>query len=418
MKPTPAAPDNQTGGPERPVAVTQDDLERALRETFSRRVAVPPPLAADPAGLAIGRARRVRHRRALTGLSLAVVATAAAIAGMAQLDGHPGRSTTPTVVLGDPRGAATANAWPVAPAPEASPADGQIELIVGGALVTPEGERYDLGIGPVERAQRLPDHGGWLVVGAPTPAGRTLWVVPSGQAPQVLLAGAEDVALSPDGRQIAWRDGDGLFAAGLVANRLVATVGTTAAHGATPARFVGDRLLVRTRAGGHLLWRPAAGPLPDGDRRVLDVYGVLPDGRPVGRVPAPGDPHRSCLAVLDPVDLAPTSTGCGASLADDGLGAVSADGRWLLVNGRTGGTDGALLVDLAAPGLGGAARAAGPTISGEVAWSGAAVAAYVDRGGAVARVRPDRVSVGERASMMTLGGVTSDEPPVVVGGAS
>ncbi|MEU5938492.1 hypothetical protein ABZ807_04770 [Micromonospora sp. NPDC047548] len=400
------------------MTVTHDDLERALRETFSRRVAVPPPLAADPAGLAIGRARRVRHRRALTGLSLAVVVTAAVTAGMAQLNGHPGRPTTPTVVLGDPRGAATAAAWPVAPAPEAPPAEGQVELIVGGTLVTPDGDRYDLGIGPVERAQRLPDHGGWLVVGAPTPAGRTLWVVPSGQAPQVLLAGAEEVALSPDGRQVAWSDGDGLFAAGLIANRLLATIGTTAAHGATPVRFVGDRLVVRTHGGGHLLWRPAAGTLPDGNPTVLDVYGVLPDGRPVGRVPAAGDPHRSCLAVLDPVDFTPTSTDCGATLADDGRGAVSADGRWLLVNGRADGTDGALLVGLAAPGLGGVVRSAGPTISGAVAWSGAAVAAYVDRSGALARVRPDRASIGERASMMTLGGVTSDEPPVVVADAS
>ncbi|MDH6463683.1 hypothetical protein M2302_003878 [Micromonospora sp. A200] len=400
------------------MAVTQDDLERALRETFSRRVAVPPPLAADPAGLAIGRARRIRYRRTLTGLSLAAVATAAVTAGMAQLGGHPGRSTTPTVVLGDPRGGATAAAWPVAPAPPAPRAGGDVELIVGGALVTAEGKRYDLGIGPVERAQRLPEHGGWLVVGAPTPAGRTLWVVPSGDAPQVLLAGAEAVVPSPDGRQVAWRDGDGLFAAGLVANRLLATAGTTAAHGATPVRFVGDRVLVRTRTGGHLLWRPAAGPLPDGDRRVLDVYGALPDGRPVGRVPADGNPGRSCLAVLDPADLAPTATGCAAPLTGDGLGAVSPDGRWLLVNGRTGGTDGALLVDLTGPEPGHAARAAGPTISGEVAWNGATMAAYVDRGGALARVDPDKVLAGGRASTTMLSGVTSGERPVVVSGAS
>ncbi|MEH1093308.1 hypothetical protein [Micromonospora sp. CPCC 205739] len=400
------------------MAVTQDDLERALRETFSRRVAVIPPLAADPAGLAIGRARRARRRRTLAGLSLAAVATAAVTAGMAQLGGQPGRPTTPTVVLGDPRGSATATSWPVAPAPPAPAAEGQVELILGGALVTPEGQRYDLGIGPVERAQRLPDHGGWLLVGAPTPAGRTLWVVPSGDAPQVLLAGAEAVVLSPDGRQVAWRDGDGLFAAGVVANRLVATAGTAATHGATPVRFVGDRLLVRSRAGGHLLWRPGAGPLPDGGRRLLDVYGVLPDGRPVGRIPAGGEPGGSCLAVLDPADLAPATTGCGAALAGDGRGAVSGDGRWLLVNGRTGGTDGALLVDLAALASGGAARAAGPTISGDVAWSGGAAAAYVDRGGALVRVRPDRVLAGERASTTMLSGVTSGERPIVVAGTS
>ncbi|MGK5444776.1 hypothetical protein ACSNN7_23520 [Micromonospora sp. URMC 105] len=399
------------------MAVTQDDLERALRETFSRRVAVTPPLAVDPAGLAIGRARRVRHRRTLAGLCVAAVATAGITAGMGQLGGQPGRHTTPTVVLGDPRGSATATGWPVAPELRAPAAEGQVELIVGGALVTAEGQRYDLGIGPVERAQRLPDLGGWLLVGAPTPAGRTLWAVPSGETPQVLLAGAEAVVLSPDGRQVAWRDGNGLYAAGVVANRLVATAGMAAAHGATPVRFVGDRLLVRSRDGGHLLWRPGTGTLPEGDRHVLDVYGVLPDGRPVGRVSAGGEPGKSCLAVLDPVSLAPATTGCGAVLAGDGRGAVSGDGRWLLVNGRTGGTDGALLVDLAALASGGAARAAGPTISGDVAWSGGA-AAYVNQGGALVRVRPDRVLAGERASTTTLSGVTAGERPIVVAGTS
>lgn len=420
MKPTPAARDNQTGGLERPMAVTQDDLERALRETFSRRVAVTPPLAADPAGLAIGRARRVRQRRTLAGLCVAAVATAAATVGMAQLGGEPGRPTTPTVVLGDPRNSAPATGWPVAPdpAPPAPAAKRQVELIVGGALVTGDGQRYDLGIGPVERAQRLPEQGGWLLVGVPNAAGRTLWVVPSGDTPQVLLAGAEAVVLSPDGRQVAWRDGDGLYAAGVVANRLVATAGTAAAPGTAPVRFVGDRLLVRSRAGGHLLWRPGAGPLPEDGPRLLDVYGVLPDGRPVGRVPASGQPGGSCLAVLDPADLAPVTTGCGAVLAGDGHGAVSADGRWLLVNGRTGGTDGALLVDLAALTSGGAARTAGPTISGDVAWSGAAAAAYVDRGGALVRVHPDRVLAGERASTTMLSGVTSGERPIVVAGTS
>ncbi|MGC5018659.1 hypothetical protein [Micromonospora sp. DT47] len=408
-------PDNRTEGPERSFAVTQDDLERALRETLSRRVAVPPPPVADPAGVAIRRARRARRRTALAGLALAGVATAGVTGGMVQLGGQAGRPTTPTVVLGDPREESGMSAWPVAPTPPARPADGAVDLIVGGALIT-EGKRYELGVDPAERAQRLPDDGGWLVAGASTAAGRTLWVVPTGGAPRALLAGAEEIALASDGRQVAWRDGDQLFAAGVVANQLVATVRASAPAGVAPVRFVGDRVLVRSdpRRGGYALWRPSPGTAPNGsDPDVLDVYGVRPDGRLVGLVRT-GDPRGSCPALLSP-DLAPVTTRCGPALAADGRGAVSADGRWLLANGRAGTSDGALLVD-----LGGAtptAWPAGPLITGDVAWTGSASAAYVDRGGALARLRPDRVLAGERASS-TLVDVGSGGRPVVVTGAS
>ncbi|WP_231933334.1 hypothetical protein [Micromonospora coxensis] len=392
--------------------MTRDDLEGALRETLSRRVAAPPPLAVDPAGLAIRQGRRIRRRRMLTGVGLAMVATSALTAGMAQLSDHPGRVSTPVVVLGGPTVAASS--WPVAPAPDSPPADGQAELVVGGALLTADGKRHDLGLGPVERAQRLPERGGWLVVSARTPGGRTLWVVPPGESPQVLLAGAEEIALTADGRRVGWRDGDGLYVAGLVGRQLVAATGTTGVADAVPVRFVGDRLLVRARDGGHLLWQPGAGPLPAADRDVLDVYGVRPDGRLAARVPA-ADSRRSCLALLDPATLEPARTGCGAAPTGDGLGAVSADGRWLLVNG-SGGTGGALLVDLTSPGL--TARAAGPAVSGAVAWSGSTVATYVDRGGVLARVRPDRTLAGEWASSTRLSGVTAGDRPVVVTGGS
>ncbi|MFJ6199755.1 hypothetical protein [Micromonospora sp. NPDC092111] len=412
MNPSPIRPDNQTGGPERPLAVTQDDeLEQALRETFSRRVAALPRLPVDPAGLALGRARRLRRRRTVAGLALAGVATALATGGMTQLGGQAGRPTTPTVVLGDPRGVATLSAWPVAPAPPARPADGGVDLVVAGVLVTAEGQRYELGVGPVERAQRLPDNGGWLLTGAVTAAGRTLWIVPSGRAPQALLAGAEEITLAPDGRQVAWRDDGRLFAAGIVASQLVATVSTPAPAGALPVRFVGDQVLVDLPQGGHLLWRPSPSTQPGAVARdVLDVYGVRPDGRLVARVRS-GD--QSCLALLG-VDLTPLTTRCDPAPAADGQGAVSPDGRWLLVNGRVGGADGALLVDLA--GATPSARAAGPVIVGEVAWTDAQHAAYVDRGGALARLRPDRVLAGELASSTLLSGVEDGVRPVVVGG--
>ncbi|TDB71020.1 hypothetical protein E1165_24155, partial [Micromonospora sp. KC723] len=107
MTPPSVPPGNRGDGPKRPTVVRRDDLEDALWETFSRRVAAPAPLPADPAGSALRRARRIRRRRALTGLGLAVVATSALTAGMAHLGEYSGRGGKPVVVLGDPRGPAT-----------------------------------------------------------------------------------------------------------------------------------------------------------------------------------------------------------------------------------------------------------------------------------------------------------------------
>ncbi|MBW4704729.1 MULTISPECIES: hypothetical protein [unclassified Micromonospora] len=412
MKPAPSRPGNQTDGSGRQLLVTHDDeLERALRETLSQRVAVPHRLPVDPAGLALGRARRVRRRRTVAGLTLASIVTALAAGGMTQLGGQADQPTAPTVVLGDPQGVATLSPDPVAPHPADRPTDGEVDLIVAGALVTAAGQRYELGIGPVERAQRLPDRGGWLLTGAVTAAGRTLWVVPSGGKPQALLAGADEIVLSPDSRQVAWRDDGRLFAAGIVAGQLIASVAGPSVD-AVPVRVVGDRVLLRAAPeGGHLWWRwsPAGPPgivAPD----VQEVYGTRPDGRLVARVRVGSG---SCLALLDP-DLAPASTRCDVTPTADGRGAVSPDGRWLLVNGRLAGSDDAILVDLA--GTVPAPRGAGPAIGGAVVWTDDHDAAYVDGDGDLARVRPDEVLADRPATPTPVAGAGADARPVVVAG--
>ncbi|MGX4656761.1 hypothetical protein ACWCHM_24050 [Micromonospora sp. SCSIO 07396] len=413
MKPSSPRSDNQTGTPERPFAVTHDEpLEQALRETLAQRVAVPHRLPVDPAGTALGRARRARRRRTAAGLALAGVATALLTGGMTQLAGQAGRPTTPTVVLGDPRGVASLSAGPVAPAPPQTPADGGVDLIVAGALVTVAGQRYDLGVGPVERAQRLPEHGGWLLTGAVTAAGRTLWMVPAGGESRALLAGVDEIALSPDGRQVAWRDDGRLFAAGIVAGQLVAFVAGPPAD-AVPVRFVGDRVLLRSGSvSGHRWWRPTPGGSPGPVAPdVLDVYGTRPDGRLVARVRAGA---RNCLAVLDP-DLTPATTRCAPTPAADGRGVVSPDGRWLLVNGRLAGADGAVLVDLA--GTAPPSRTVGPVIDGVVTWTDTRTAAYVDRDGALVRLRPDEALAGQPTSSTPVAGAGDGVRPVLVTGA-
>ncbi|MFE9689012.1 hypothetical protein [Micromonospora sp. NPDC005806] len=417
MSRTPNPCDNQTGGPERPFGVTEDELKRVLRDTFAGRVATPRPLAADPAAVAIRRARRTGRRRTLTGLALAGAATVLVTTGVAQLGGPAGQQGTPTVVLGDPRGL-TPSPLPTAaasPSPTRGPVRAELDLIIGSRLETSGGEQRELtNVGPVERAQRVPDYGGWLITSATTPAGRTLWwLPPNGSPPQVLLAGADAVAVALDGRQVAWRDGPYLLAAGLVGGQLIATTQTTAPAGAVPVGFAGDAVLIRQPgAGGFTVWRRAAGGQPGSVARdVLSVYDALPDGHVVGLVSA-GTPRRPCLALLDPArNLAPVRTGCGPDLAIDGLGGVSRDRRWLLVNGAR---KGALLVDLRTLGATVSAHPAGPALVDGVVWTAAGVAMHVDATGGLVRIRPDRVVAGERPTASSVNGVTPDERPVVV----
>ncbi|MFC4020735.1 hypothetical protein ACFOW4_22715 [Micromonospora sp. GCM10011542] len=421
MSVIPGRPDNPTGHPTRPYEVRRDEMEEAVRETLSRRVAVARPLVADPAGQAIRRAKRIRRRRTAAGLALAATATVVVSAGMVQLDGDSGRPATPTVVIGDPyasgRPVPTASVAGPEPVPSARAA---VDLIVGTTLTGADGGRLDLpGVGRAERAHQLPDQSGWLVVGAPAAAGRSLWVVQRDGLVQVLLAGAAAITVATDGRQVAWRDGPDLLVAGVVGTQLIGPVRTPVPATAVPVGFVGDSVLVRIDRTnpGYVLWRPGAGNLRSGtDRGTLNVYGSLPDGRLIGQVMA-GTPPRPCLAVLDPTrNLRPQRTGCGALLSQDGAGGVSADGRWLLANGRAGQAESALLIDLNRLGPDTPVVPAGPTVTGAVAWPTGSDAAYVDAAGGLVRVAVDRVLAGEPASAVPVAGAGQGQRPVVVTG--
>ncbi|MEO3778553.1 hypothetical protein ABGB16_17210 [Micromonospora sp. B11E3] len=423
--PTPA--DNRTTARERQLDVTRDELERAVRETFSRQVAAPRPLAADPAGLAIRRAGRIRRRRALTGTALAGVATVLIGAGMVNISGQAGPPATDTVVLGDPRGAAGMTSPDPLPTPSTGPARpvvrSAVDLVVGDVLTTTRDRQIVLtGIASVDRAQRVRDEEGWLVVGAPSAAGRTLMSVRADGTTQRLLVGAQAIVLAADGRQVAWRDGDHLSVAGLTGGKLIAVTSTPAPAAAVPAGFVGDAVLVRLDPArpGYALWRPFAGGLTTGaGRDVLAVHGTLPDGQAVGLVSA-GTPRRPCLALLDPArGLAATRTACGPALDADGPGAVSADGRWLLANGRAGSSAAAaLLVDLSTLDRTPVARPAGPPLTGAVSWTPAQTAWYVDGRGGLVLVRLDRALAGEAAGSTPVTGVKPGTRIVVVADAA
>ncbi|MEU1587215.1 hypothetical protein [Micromonospora sp. NPDC005710] len=407
--------DNLTDGPRRSYQVRPDELEGAVRETLSQRVAIARPLGADPAGQAIRRANRIRRRRTGAGLALAAATTVLLSAGMAQLGSETRRDGSSVVVIGDPdpnsRPLPTASSPGLAPSPA---------LVVGETLVNADGRRLVLpDVGPAERVQPLPNGGGWLVVGARSTAGRFLWVVQDDGLVQVLLAGAGAIVLAPDSLQVAWRDGGDLLVAGVVGTQLIGAVRTPVPTLAEPVRFVGDSVLVRLdpASAGHTLWRPGAGPLPEAlDQKSLNVYGRLPDGRLVGQV-ATTEPGRTCLAVLTPTrHLDPVRTGCGPDLSPDGIGGVSPDGRWLLVNGGPGTVGRSLLVDLQRLGPGASAVAAGPPITGAVVWSDETTAAYLDGTGQLVRVDVVQARAGKPAGAAAVPGVAADDRPILVTG--
>lgn len=420
MSAFPRRPDNLTGGPQRPNQVRRDQLEGAVRETLSHQVAVARPLTADPAGQAIRRAKRIRRRRAGVGVALGMVTTVLIGAGMTQLADETGRQGPPIVVIGDPdlsvRPLPSAAVAPPAPSP-GTPAG----LLLDGTLINADGKRLALpSVGPAERAHSLPSGAGLLVVGAPTTAGRSLWVAQDDGLVQVLLAGAGQIVLAPDASQVAWRDGKDLLVAGVVGSQLIGTVRIPVPDGAEPVRFVGNSVLVRLDRDGpaHALWRPGAGELTAvSERGTLNVYGALPDGRLIGQVSASG-PGGTCLAALDPKRaLKPVRTACGAQLSLDGAGGVSDDGRWLLVNGKVGASDRALLVDLQRLGTTLNAMPAGPALSGAVAWTTRTDVSYVDSAGKLVQVDVERVRAGQPAEPVPVAGLQPGDRPVLVTGS-
>ncbi|MET7878007.1 hypothetical protein [Micromonospora profundi] len=418
MNAIPRSSDNRNGGPERPNQVRRDELEGAVREILSHQVAVAHPLSADPAGQAIRRANRIRRRRAGVGLALGVATTVLISSGMAQLAEDTNRQGPPIVVIGDPDPSdrSIPSATPVAPT--TAPSAGRLLAEV---LISADGRRLaQPTVGPAERAHPLPNGGGLLVVGAETTAGRSLWVTQNDGLVQVLLAGAKQIVLAPDGSQVAWRDGADLLVAGVVGTQLIGTVRTPAPDGAEPVRFVGDHVLVRLDPSrpGHVLWRPGAGDLaPDSERSTLNVYGALPDGRLIGQVTT-SDPPGACLAVLDPArGLKPVRTACGPQLSRDGVGEISADARWLLVNGSVGKTDRALLVDLHRLDTPLTVVPAGPPATGAVAWRSESEASYVDSSGNLVRVDVKRALTGRAAEASPVPGLQPGDRPVLVTGS-
>ncbi|MEV6689954.1 hypothetical protein AB0M35_00555 [Micromonospora sp. NPDC051196] len=403
--------------------VEQDGLERAVREVFSRQAGTPRASVLDPADAVIRRANRIRRRRALAGMSLAATAIIVVSAGAMQLGQAPPPNGS-TVVIGEREQLPEVSGTPTIPppAPDTGTPLAEVDLVLGETIVTAQGRRVTVvGAGRIERAHRLSEDRGWLAVSAPGLAGRFLWAVAPTGSVQVLLAGADEIVLDRDGRQVAWKQGPVLASARVVNGELASIARAEVPAEAMPLRFVSGAVLVRLAPDrpGHVLWRLHPGAFEPGtDESTSQIFGALPDGRLVGEV-VTGKSGATCLTLLDPArDLARTGPECGPRLDGDGLGAVSPDGRWLLANGRSDGGDKALLVDLARLDSSVEPVVAGPAISGAVAWSTPATAYYhADAVGRLARVDVDRATSGGSPTLVAITGLPAGQPPVVISGA-
>ncbi|MDQ7906799.1 hypothetical protein RB614_19980 [Phytohabitans sp. ZYX-F-186] len=399
-------PDNLGRPPRRPLDVASDDLERALRETLSRAATPEHGVGGpDPAGRAIGKGRRINRRRSVVGTVLVVAATAAATAGVVQLNPDDRRYAGPAWIEDPPPeivqslpAIAPTTAVPVPSGTfdrdKMSATRAPVDLVVATQLRTATGTAITLPqVGTVAQAHEATK--GWLVVGVPPAGGSSLWYVASdGSSVQVLHA-VDAVALAPDGRRVAWRDSARLFSAVVDQGTLKDATQASAPEEGLPVSFVGSGVVMeRTSSGaqeaGFDVWWPRRGTpyTPEWKASTSEIYGPLPDGRTVVAQVTAEAGDRPCLALLDAVNaLTVLKTACALQLTPRGDGTVSPDGRWLVADGAGR----SRLVDLRVVFEGEATSVdAGPELTDQSAWASGSTLVHVSRDGQLMRVKVGR----------------------------
>lgn len=237
-------------------------------------------------------------------------------------------------------GAGTGTATPTPGSAESPTVLTEFSAVVDGQLLLPGGARISLGSvkGEVSEARETVD--GWLVHERLDAEHVSLWLVRPDTSVRRLLKGVEGVAVAPDGRRFAWRDGDTLRTGHLT---LTGTVererATPAPKRGIPELYTGDAVVLGySETGGGWdhrdVWVPASGrytPSWNSNPKVLAIYGIAPDGRSLlGLTARAAGSKQSCLALLNPrADLAPTRTACLPVDLVDFYGRVSPQGRWL-----------------------------------------------------------------------------------------
>lgn len=401
--------------------MTPGDLERALRESLTRRAATTPPPGGQLADAAIRRARVVRRRRAMASALALVLVTAgggAAMIHFAAARPAPG----PEFVAQDPEPfvmATTAAPATEQPAADVAPLPGTVrqermaqrklpvDVVVGQQLLTVAGAAIDLApVGDVQAAYRAAD--GWLVLGRES----SLWYAMDGAAPHLLIDEAEAITVQPAGRLVAWRDKANIYLGDVVKGHLIPSADVPAPDGAAPVAFVGKAVLLARQpedspTASYAVWWPGKGEIDDRWRESTGVYGVLPDERTVvAQIPGErgGGP---CLALLDAAaSLAIRAKSCDLPLVTGAVGWLSPDGHWLVAQGAV---NAAVMIDVSnAFGDREPAIDAGPGPSGPGAWTDSRTVVHGGRGHLV-RLRLDRAAAGEADAV--------EQIPVQGGGA-
>ena len=234
---------------------------------------------------------------------LAAGAAVLALAGLASCDSKaaPARAVPSATGLVPPR---AADNW----------GGGAIgaDLVVGDQLRPLGGTSITLqGLGEVYSARRVAD--GWLVERGDQ-AARKLWLVTA--TTQALLVDVVDngYAVAPDGRHIAFQQGNWLSVGQLTGGRLTVDSktqlpgkdGPQGRTGATLAGWFGPYLAIGDRLGadydGFDVYDPTHGGYnPTFNPDVYGVFGLQPGGMLLGAVAVGGDRHP-CLATLDPAE--------------------------------------------------------------------------------------------------------------------
>ncbi|MEH1124470.1 hypothetical protein [Micromonospora sp. CPCC 206061] len=427
-------PDNLQPGPARPLGVTPDELERALRDSLAGATTDMAPVRhADPAGTAIRRAKRISRRRSVAGTALVVVATVAAAMGVVQLRPDNERYAGPAWI-GDPYPSILRSADPTPT--RLDPPDSSdemrrqdlgvgdelpVDVVVTTHLQTASGKIVDLAsLGTVTQAHRA--DGGWLMVGAQQSGRSALWWVSADGSARELLPPVEAVVLASDGLRVAWLDGARLFSASVIQGQVSGAQQSAALTQGLPVSFLGRAVLMaRTRDGGdeYAVWWPDGGGAfkPTWSGTTVGIYGPLPDGKTVVGQVLQGRGNSACLALLDARNaLTVLKTACATRLKRDGAGTVSPDGRWLVADAETANL--AALVDLTGAfkqRTTAATRYAGPPLAGEPVWTDTNTVVRADRDGLV-QVEADELAVdqAEGVEHLAVPSMTEGDHVVVV----
>jgi hypothetical protein len=291
-------------------------LENALRDTFAAQVSAP-PVVDDAAGRAIRHAVRVRRRRSALGAAAVAAAMALTSAGVVAAGGS-GSGWAP---------AAPAPAEPPETISAALPAD----VLSGNHIVLATGGSIALtGMPEAEAAWRV--FGGWLVETSADSGRMAVWFVSERgnrrrlvEAAQVIVGG-----LRPGTPAVAWGEGGTASVARIVDGDLVDehTTGGTGTY--VPAGIVGGGVLLCSESGGtktYDMWFPTDGPYRSGAIGTQLVIGTVGDSsRLLGLI----GQRFTCLALINPVQLATVRSRCDLDLTSNDMVSSSPDGRYLL----------------------------------------------------------------------------------------